>query len=187
MADGSVSGWDTGPGNTLLDGWIAEHRQAEFDEGGQWAAEGTVLDSLLESMLSNAYFRAPPPKSTGPETFHIDWIKTHLHGAESPIDVQRTLLELTVESIAGALEQRGLDAVRVCGGGARNDFLMSRLGERLTPVVVTSTESVGVDPQWVEAWAFAWLAEQTLTGNPGNVPAVTGAADSRILGAIYQA
>jgi anhydro-N-acetylmuramic acid kinase len=187
MADGSVSGWDTGPGNTLLDGWIAEHRQAAFDEGGQWAAEGTVLDSLLESMLSNVYFSAPPPKSTGPETFHIDWVKAHLHGAESPRDVQRTLLELTVESIAGALEQRGLDAVRVCGGGARNDFLMSRLGERLTPVVVTSTESVGVDPQWVEAWAFAWLAEQTLTGNPGNVPAVTGAADSRILGAIYQA
>ena len=187
MADGSVSGWDTGPGNTLLDGWITEHRQAVFDEGGQWAAEGTVLDSLLESMLSNAYFRAPSPKSTGPETFHVDWVKTHLNGAESPTDVQRTLLELTVESIAGAFEQRGLDAVRVCGGGARNGFLMTRLSERLTPVVVTSTEAVGFDPQWVEAWAFAWLAEQTITGNPGNVPAVTGASDYRILGAIYQA
>ena len=187
LADGSVTGWDTGPGNTLMDAWVTQHRAVAFDKDGAWAAEGKVLQTLLESMLSSPYFLQLPPKSTGPEAFHLGWVNAHLQGSESPVDVQRTLLELTVESVAQALDALSLDAVRICGGGARNRCLMLRLTERLAPAVVTSTEAVGVDPEWVEAWAFAWLAEQTIAGNPGNLPQVTGAADYRILGAIYQA
>ena len=128
-----------------------------------------------------------PPKSTGPEYFHLDWVAQHLTGAEAPEDVQRTLMELTVESLARGLEQAPLDIVRLCGGGARNGLLLERLGHRLGPTQVTTTEAIGVDPQWVEAWAFAWLAEQTLAGLPGNMPSVTGATGTRVLGGIFNA
>lgn len=186
-AEGDVKGWDTGPGNTLMDGWIAHHLGVPFDRDGAWAASGTVIESLLKSLLADPYFLQNAPKSTGPEYFHLDWLARYLSGAEAPEDVQRTLTELTVESLARGLEQAPLKIVRVCGGGARNTLLMERLGQRLKHVEVTTTEAIGVDPQWVEAWAFAWLAEQTLAGLPGNVPAVTGAAGARVLGGIYHA
>ncbi len=186
-AEGGIGGWDTGPGNTLMDSWVAHHRNIPFDQDGAWAASGTVIASLLQTFLEDPYFMQSPPKSTGPEYFHLDWVAQHLTGAEAPEDVQRTLMELTVESLARGLEQAPLDIVRLCGGGARNGLLLERLGHRLGPTQVTTTEAIGVDPQWVEAWAFAWLAEQTLAGLPGNIPSVTGATGTRVLGGIFNA
>jgi anhydro-N-acetylmuramic acid kinase len=184
--DGGVTGWDTGPGNTLLDAWVSRHQGVPFDDAGKWAATGNVLRPLLADMLDDPYFACSYPKSTGPEQFNLDWVTSHLAG-EAAADVQRTLVELTVESIAGALVDGAPEVVRVCGGGARNDLLMRRLTERLPNSEVTTTAAVGVDPAWVEAWAFAWLAEQTLAGQPGNVPSVTGATGPRVLGGIYPA
>lgn len=186
-AEGAVSGWDTGPGNTLLDGWITQHKGDLYDNEGSWAATGQVLDPLLGALLSDPYFSQPNPKSTGPEYFHLDWLNQSLRGGEAPEDVQRTLLELTVTSICDALSNESLQVVRLCGGGAYNTLLRHRLAESMPSVQVTTTADIGVDPQWVEAWAFAWLAEQTLAGLPGNVPTVTGAADDRVLGGIYSA
>ena len=186
-AEGDIGGWDTGPGNTLMDSWVAHHRNIPFDRDGAWAASGTVIAPLLQTFLEDPYFMQSPPKSTGPEYFHLDWVAQHLTGAEAPEDVQRTLMELTVESLARGLEQAPLDIVRLCGGGARNGLLLERLGHRLGPTEVTTTEAIGVDPQWVEAWAFAWLAEQTLAGLPGNIPSVTGATGTRVLGGIFNA
>ena len=186
-AGGDVTGWDTGPGNTLMDGWIAQHQGEPFDRNGEWASSGAVIAPLLSGLLQDPYFAARPPKSTGPEYFHLDWLATQLSGDESPADVQCTLAALTVESLALALAQEPLDVVRVCGGGARNALLMQRLTDRLGDTAVTTTETIGVGPEWVEAWAFAWLAEQTLAGLPGSVPAVTGAIGARVLGGIYPA
>ena len=186
-AAGDVTGWDTGPGNTLMDGWVAQHQGEPFDRNGEWAASGTVITPLLSALLQDPYFATHPPKSTGPEYFHLDWLTASLSGKEAPADVQCTLGELTVESLARALEGQHLDVIRVCGGGARNAWLMQRLSDRLEGTPVTTTEDIGVDPEWVEAWAFASLAEQTLAGLAGNVPAVTGAAGARVLGGIYPA
>ena len=184
-AEGSVTGWDTGPGNTLMDAWIARHHDKAFDQSGAWAATGSLIPALLDALLKTPYFGRVAPKSTGPEAFHLDWLHHYLSGDEAPEDVQRTLLELTVESIARALETVPLNSARICGGGADNTLLMARLAERLTPAEVTTTEAVGIAPSWVEAAAFAWLAAQTLAGTPGNVPAVTGAVAERVLGGIY--
>lgn len=186
-ADGSVSGWDTGPGNTLLDAWVSLHLGVPFDDAGRWAATGDVIRPLLADMLDDPYFTRPHPKSTGPEQFNLDWVRSHLAGEAADADVQRTLIELTAESIAGALVDASPEVVRVCGGGARNDLLMHCLTERLSDSEVTTTAAVGVDPVWVEAWAFAWLAEQTLAGRPGNLSGVTGARGPRVLGGIYPA
>ena len=186
-ADGTVTGWDTGPGNTLLDAWVARHQNTPYDEQGEWSAAGALIEPLLERMLAAPYFARPHPKSTGPELFNLDWLANFLDGTEEPVDVQRTLLELTTESLARALADTPTQVVRVCGGGARNRFMMRRLSECLPHCEVTTTEAMGVDPIWVEAWAFAWLAEQTLLGRPGNVPSVTGARGFRILGGIYPA
>jgi anhydro-N-acetylmuramic acid kinase len=184
-AEGQVQGWDTGPGNTLMDSWVAQHQHTPFDQDGAWASTGTVIEPLLRGFMTDPYFSQPPPKSTGPEYFHLGWLDTHLTGEERPADVQRTLAELTVESLARVLESQNLDVVRICGGGARNPLVLSRLTARLEALDVTTTDAVGVDPEWVEAWAFAWLAKQTLAGLPGNVPAVTGALGARVLGGIY--
>ena len=186
-AGDDVTGWDTGPGNTLMDGWIARHQGEPFDRNGEWAASGAVIAPLLSALLQDPYFAMPAPKSTGPEYFHLDWLAAHLNGTEAAADVQRTLAEVTVESLALALTQQPLDVVRVCGGGARNTWLMQRLTDRLGNTSVTTTKAIGVDAEWVEAWAFAWLAEQTLAGRPGNVPAVTGATGARVLGGIFPA
>lgn len=186
-AGGDVTGWDTGPGNTLMDGWVARHQGEAFDRDGQWAASGTVITPLLSALLEDPYFITRPPKSTGPEYFHLDWLAAHLTGTEAAADVQCTLAALTVESLVLVLAQQPLDVVRVCGGGARNAWLMQQLTDRLGDTTVTTTEAIGVDPEWVEAWAFAWLAEQTLAGRAGNVPAVTGATGFRVLGGVFLA
>ena len=186
-AEGEVRGWDTGPGNTLMDGWIHRHKNLPFDDGGAWAATGQVLELLLTKALTHPYFAARTSKSTGPETFHLAWLDTLLSGQENPQDVQRTLLEITVESVSRGLEDEPTSVIQICGGGSRNHLLMDRLAARVAPADVTTTDASGVDPQWVEAWAFAWLAKQTLAGAPGNVPAVTGAEGPRVLGAIFPA
>jgi anhydro-N-acetylmuramic acid kinase len=189
--DGSVTGFDTGPGNVLMDFWIAKHKSEKFDENGNWAARGEVNPALLQQLLDTPYFALPPPKSTGRELFNPPWLETLLsgfHEPPGPIDVQRTLLELTATSIANAIRELNLGGPHVflCGGGAHNHVLTSRLEALLHPRTVASTATLGIDPDWVEAAAFAWLAKQTLEGGPGNIPAVTGAESPVVLGAIYR-
>lgn len=186
--DVPVRGFDTGPGNTLMDAWCREQRGEPYDSGGAWAAGGEVDEALLSSLLSDDYFSASAPKSTGPEYFSSDWLKDRL--SDQPVQtVQATLLELTARSIAEAL-QREAPATRrliACGGGINNSALMARLASLLPAVTVESSTAHGLDPQWVEAAAFAWLARETLAGRPGNLPEVTGASAACVLGAIYPA
>lgn len=186
----AVTGFDTGPGNALLDDWIQRHKAAPYDRDGQWAAAGTVDASLLSACLADPYFALPAPKSTGRDHFNLEWLATRYAGlARCPVvDVQRTLVELTVESIARAIDAMpALDRADlfVCGGGVRNAFMMQRLAARLPMIRVQDTHALGVDPAWVEASAFAWLAWQTLHAKAGNLPAVTGAKQAAVLGGVY--
>jgi len=188
--DTSILGFDTGPGNTLLDQWIQRHQGAPFDRDGTWAAGGSVSTPLLERMLADPYFAQPLPKSTGRETFHLDWVAAKLPGQTAAQDVQSTLAELTATTIADALTRllpRSPREVYICGGGAHNRDLIHRLQQRLGTVPVATTDVIGLHPDWVEASAFAWLAHQTLSGHPGNVPSVTGARQAVVLGGIYLA
>ena len=189
LGSGSVRGFDTGPGNMLMDAWIQRHLGHSFDEHGTWAQGGHCIGSLLHSLLSDDFFARNPPKSTGRDRFNLAWLEGHLTGSEAPRDVQKTLLELTSLSIARAIEAWCADTKQllVCGGGAANAALMSRLKSAMHGVEVDTTARLGVDPDWVEACAFAWLARQALLLQPGNLPSVTGAAGPRILGAIYPA
>lgn len=189
-ADGSVHGFDTGPANGLLDAWCLRQRHEPFDRDGAYAASGRVDATLLAALLADPYFALPPPKSTGREHFHLGWLATHPRlAALDPADVQATLLELTARSVATAIAQSAPEAEEVlaCGGGVHNGALMRRLGELLAPSVLLSTSRYGIDPDFLEATAFAWLARQRLLGLPGNLPAVTGARGPRVLGAIYPA
>ena len=184
-----VLGFDTGPGNCLLDAWVQRHRKTPLDAAGAWAAGATPLRSLLDRMLEEPFFFLPPPKSSGRELFNMDWLGKHLNGSEDPRAVQATLLELTVESVSRSVEVATPTVSRliVCGGGAYNDALMRRLGERLAPHAVDNSAVHGVPADQVEAIAFAWLAQRAVTGKTGNLPEVTGAGGHRILGAIYPA
>ncbi|WP_329742094.1 anhydro-N-acetylmuramic acid kinase [Dyella sp. A6] len=189
-ADGSVLGFDTGPANGLLDAWCLRHRGEAFDRDGRFAASGHVHADLLQALLADAYFAQPPPKSTGREHFHLDWLERHPGATTLPAaDVQATLLELTAQSVAESILAHASSAedVLVCGGGVHNPVLMNRLGALLAPRRVISTATVGIDPDYLEANAFAWLARQRLLGRPGNLPAVTGARGPRVLGAIHAA
>ncbi len=185
----AVSGFDTGPGNTLMDAWCRQHLGQDFDTDGRWASTGTVAPALLQRMLDDPFFAAAPPKSTGFEYFNEDWLSRHLEtaGDLSHVDVQATLCELTAQSIAAAIKTHapGTDEVLLCGGGARNPYLVSRMRDAFAPAVLTSTAEFGVAPDWIEAAAFAWLAACRLAGQPGNLPAVTGAHDAAVLGGIY--
>ncbi|MGN2243635.1 anhydro-N-acetylmuramic acid kinase [Frateuria sp. GZRR33] len=188
--DGQVLGFDTGPANGLLDAWCLEQRGEPFDRDGAFAAAGKVDAPLLEALLADPYFSLPPPKSTGREHFHLAWLLRQSRVALlSPADVQATLLELTAHTVADAIEAHAPAAtdVLVCGGGVHNSRLMSRLAEWLAPRRVASTATHGIDPDYLEAMAFAWLARQRLLGLPGNLPAVTGARGRRVLGALYPA
>lgn len=189
-ADGSVLGFDTGPANGLLDAWCLRHRGESFDRDGMFAASGRLDPDLLDAMLADEYFALPPPKSTGREHFHLGWLATHASlAALDPADVQATLLELTARSVTAAIIQQAPSAeeILVCGGGVHNGALMQRLGKLLAPRTLCSTARYGIDPDFLEATAFAWLARQRLLGLPGNLPAVTGARGPRVLGAIYSA
>lgn len=184
---GDVIGFDTGPGNTLLDAWCIKYRNRDFDQNGEWARSGKINEELLTKLLRDDYFKKTPPKSTGREYFNLPWLNTFLN-AEKPEDVQATLTALTAQSIADAITPYASDAeLIVCGGGVHNTFLMEQLRQRCKNIVVNSTEALGVDPDWIEAMAFAWLAKQTLENQPGNIPSVTGAEVQTTLGGIYPA
>lgn len=182
-----VSGFDTGPGNTLMDSWIQQHRNMPMDRDGEWAANGTIHKKLLESLLSDPYFSLQAPKSTGREYFNLAWLAQYLTETIHPEDVQATLCELSAVSISRAIQSQAIATmeVLVCGGGSNNSTLMSRLQYHLGKCSLTTTDSHGVAPQWVEAMAFAWLAKQTCEEKAGNLPAVTGASHPVILGGIY--
>lgn len=186
---GAVTGFDSGPGNCLLDLWAARHLGTAHDAAGAWAAGGTPIPTLLERMLREPYFSAAPPKSTGRDLFNAAWLQGMLRGGEDAQSVQATLLELTARSAADAISRYapGARRVIVCGGGAKNAALMRRLAELAAPAVTESSARLGFDPQLVEAAAFAWLAKLALEGLPGNLPSVTGARGPRILGAVYPA
>jgi len=184
----AVTGYDTGPANTLLDRWIGLHHHVPLDERGSWAASGQLVESLLTQLLDDAYFSLEPPKSTGPEYFNLTWLSSHIGTADyAPADVQHTLAEMTAISVSRAIDREGYagSEVLVCGGGVHNHFLMSRLQHHHPAGQVSSTQRLGIDPDWVEAMAFAWLAKRTLAGLSGNLPTVTGARHAVTLGAIH--
>jgi anhydro-N-acetylmuramic acid kinase len=189
--DKPVSGFDSGPGNVLLDAWIQAQRGLSYDRDGAWGESGTVNADLLKSMLSDQFFQTKGPKSTGREVFNLGWVHHHLFQLPTlkPEDVQATLLEVTALSITESLQsaQAQTKQLLVCGGGAHNKALMKRLAALLPNTKVSSTAEFGVDPDWVEAMAFAWLAHCALESVPANRPSVTGAKGLRVLGAIYPA
>ncbi len=183
-----VGGFDTGPGNILMDAWAARHLGVPQDEGGGWAAGGRVDPRLLELMLGDPFFHRPPPKSTGRDHFNPAWLDQWRRTAElPPQDVAATLCELTATTIASAIRRHAPATGRiiVCGGGVHNGTLMQRLRRLAAPRRVESSAKHGVDPDRVEAIAFAWLARRTLKGEAGNLPPVTGAGDPAVLGGIY--
>ncbi|GAB3320894.1 anhydro-N-acetylmuramic acid kinase [Haliea atlantica] len=188
--DQVLAGFDTGPGNTLLDFWAQKHLDTPCDRNGTWGAEGRAHQPLLEQLRSHPWLKRTGPRSTGKEMFNPDWLESQLQAyPDLPArDVQATLGELTAECIALSLQAcdtDGIDAVYVCGGGAYNSDLMRRLYRLLSPTRLETTAALGVAPEWVEAAAFAWLAWRTLEGLSGNAPEVTGAQGERILGGIY--
>lgn len=188
--DGSASGFDSGPGNMLIDYWIGRIRNKAYDDNGNWAASGKVIDHLLEQFLDDAYFSLTPPKSTGRDLFNQSWLEQFIANKNYPAeDIARTLTELTGQSICLALQQYcpEVDEVYLCGGGARNQLLVASIRSKLDPMPLFTTKEIGVDVDWVEAVAFAWLAKQAIEKKSSNMPSVTGAIASRVLGAIYQA
>ncbi|WP_417535015.1 anhydro-N-acetylmuramic acid kinase [Marinobacterium stanieri] len=185
-----VSGYDTGPGNVLMDTWIQRQQGKAFDRHGDWARSGQVIEKLLDSMLSDAYFHQPPPKSTGRETFNSDWLEraiARLTEAPRAEDVQATLLELTARSLADAIQTHSLHQpeLYLCGGGSHNQGLHQRLQQLLPDSQINTTEVLGLHPDWMEATAFAWFAMRTLNRKTASRASVTGARGDRILGAIH--
>ena len=184
-----VFGFDSGPGNMLLDSWIKQHLNLDYDANGEWASTGKIIEPLLAEMLTEPYFELAPPKSTGRDLFNGTWLAQHLTSTDYlPQDVARTLVALTAHSIHNALQQHcgDVDEIYVCGGGAHNILLKNSLQTLLGKVKVDTTDTLGIGVDWLEAIAFAWLARQCLHQQTANLPAVTGAKGARILGAIYQ-
>jgi anhydro-N-acetylmuramic acid kinase len=194
----SVVGYDTGPANLLLDAWTALHTDKDYDDGGTWAQSGQVVEPLLNQLLEHPFFDRPYPKSTGREDFNLAWLQNELQKFDqasvyvrySSADVQATLTELTAVSASAQIKPflnkdgEASGAVYVCGGGALNHYLIKRLQAHLPHCTVETTASLGLEPTWVEAVAFAWLARQTLMGGTGNLPAVTGANKGVVLGQV---
>ncbi len=198
-ADGTQLGFDCGPGNALMDGWCQRHRGTAFDDRGAWAASGAVSASLLSRLLAEPYFTAPPPKSTGRDLFHLEWLASQLaaHAASlpagtappAPADVQATLAELTARTCADDMRRHaaGVTKLVVCGGGAFNIHLMQRLAALLPGVHVVASGEAGLPPLQVEAAAFAWLARQAILRETLDLQSTTGARGARVLGGIYPA
>ena len=187
---GEVLGFDTGPGNSLMDIWICDHKGLPMDRDGAWAASGSVHPGFLYLSKGDAYFSQSPPKSTGREYFNRLWLAnllSRINPAPDAADVQATLSELTAETISDAIARHaaGAERVLVCGGGVHNTHLMERLAELMPKREVVSTAEHGLDPDWVEAAAFAWLARRTLRRETGNLPTVTGASEATVLGAVH--
>ena len=189
LPDNPTIGFDCGPGNLLMDIWCQQHLGKPYDDRGSWATTGQVLPALLEQMLSEPFFALPPPKSSGRDLFNLQWLQNKLHGSERAEDVQATLLELTCRTIAQAIQQHcvGAKEIYLCGGGAHNQALHNRIACLLPGSTVQTTNTLGVDSDYLEAIAFAWFAQQTLHGKPANLPSVTGAKHPCVLGAIYPA
>lgn len=190
--DGRVGGFDCGPGNVLLDLWISRHRGLAYDDGGRWAAQGTVDPRLLQQLLGEPYLQRPPPKSTGRDLFHAGWLDAQLARsgrAIAAVDTQATLLEFTARAAADALTEQlpGTRRLIVCGGGAYNARLLARLAALLPSVQVQTSDELGLPAQQVESVAFAWLAREFVRRRCGNRPEVTGAAGPRLLGCLYPA
>ena len=186
-----VSGFDTGPGNGLMDDWNRRHNNTNMDRDGKWAASGEVNQSLLDELLSDPYFSQAPPKSTGRDYFNLEWLDEMLNRSTpslSAVDVHATLVQLTACNISDAINNHAPSTreIYVCGGGIHNPILMKALASRMPENTIASTESLGVDPDGVEAVTFAWLAHCRMEGIPGNLPSVTGAREPVILGAIYE-
>ena len=189
LKNNNVLGFDSGPGNMLLDAWIKEHQNLDYDANGGWASTGQVIAPLLESMLADPYFALSPPKSTGRDLFNDHWLSKKISGQHyAAQDVARTLVALTAHTIVDSLQHYcgSVDEVYLCGGGAHNSLLRLSLQTLLADIRVESTDILGVGVDWLEAIAFAWLAKQTLDKKTANLPEVTGAKGARILGAIYQ-
>jgi anhydro-N-acetylmuramic acid kinase len=183
------SGFDCGPGNLLMDAWIMRHLNQPYDRDGSWAASGAVIPGLLYALLEEPYLHAPPPKSCGRDLFNMHWLEQQLQGNEAPADVQATLLALTGHAISAAILRYcpGAEEVYLCGGGAHNLSLLAYLKTALPDCRIQLTDRLGIGADWLEAIAFAWLAQQTLQGHSANLPEATGARHPCILGAIYQA
>ena len=181
-----VSGYDTGPGNNLMDGWTRQARSLPYDSGGEWARSGSVNDALLARLLADDYFRLLPPKSTGFEYFNQDWLRQHITETIADTDIQATLCELTATTLADAIKASEIAVKRVliCGGGVHNSYCLERLQTQLDTVPVESTERYGVHPDWVEAMSFAWMAQCHIERKPGNLPSVTGARKAVVLGTL---
>jgi anhydro-N-acetylmuramic acid kinase len=184
----TVTGFDTGPANRLLDAWIARHLGKDFDADGAWAASGRVDETLLRELLDDPYLRLPPPKSTGRELFNMPWLENKLGlFSRPPRDVQATLQQFTAATLAAAVRQYAPGAaLYICGGGARNLALLNAIGALIAPNPVASTAALGLDPDYVEAVAFAWFAKRTLEGLTSSAASVTGAKGARILGGVYR-
>jgi anhydro-N-acetylmuramic acid kinase len=184
-----IVGFDCGPGNILMDSWCQRHLGNTFDKNGVWAESGKAIPTLLEELMSLKFFSIPPPKSTGREVFNLTWLEKYLSGNENPEDVQATLLQLTSRAIADAILIwfPSTTEVYLCGGGARNIALTSKIQISLPGKKVAPTDVLGTNADWLEAFAFAWLAKQTIQGTPSSIPSVTNAKGERILGAVYQA
>jgi anhydro-N-acetylmuramic acid kinase len=188
LGDSTVTGFDTGPANRLLDAWIALHEGKDFDANGAWAASGRVDATLLQEFMDEPYLKLPPPKSTGRELFNLAWLQNKLGlFARAPQDVQATLQQFTAQSVAAAVKQYApAAALYLCGGGAHNQGMKEALAQLLAPNRVASTEVLGLNPDYVEAIAFAWFAKRTLEGLTSSAGSVTGAKGARILGGVYR-
>ncbi len=188
LSPNNILGFDTGPGNTLLDYWIKQNLDKNYDLNGNWALEGSVEQTLLSQLSADPYFQLQPPKSTGKEHFSANWLESHIQKFQhlKAQDIQRTLIQLTVNSIANAIKQYTplTRKTVLCGGGANNPLLIRLLHEQLNHPVLTTAE-YGIDPDYVEAAAFAWLAKQSIEQKPGNLPLATGAEAPVILGGVY--
>jgi anhydro-N-acetylmuramic acid kinase len=184
-SDGSVSGYDTGPANCLLDAWIQEQREEPYDKEGAWSANGTVHQLLLLNLLMDPWFRKPPPKSTGLEHFNLQWLKKQeLINSIDPRDIQATLAQLTASTVASAIAPYNPADILVCGGGVHNTDLLRRLKGLLPGTSICSTSDQGLDPDWVEAVLFAWLAHERLAGKAQDTCAITAARQPVLLGKI---
>lgn len=185
-------GYDIGPANTLMDQWIQQHHNKPYDQNGDWARSGKLIPELLETLLSHEFFKREGPKSTGRELFNLNWLNPFIKKAYPSEDIQRTLLELTAVSVKNCVEKElarlAFDkTLYICGGGTFNGFLLTRLTKLLPSFIIEKTDAIGLPCQQVEASAFAWLAKETMAGQPGNQPLVTGATRPKVLGAIYSA
>jgi len=182
-------GFDCGPGNMLMDAWIQKNKRKNYDKNGDWAASATAETDLVNQFMQDEFILTCPPKSTGREHYNLEWLEKQLENLSqlSSEQVQASLCQFTCDSIAHAIEHHlpDISTLIVCGGGIHNRHLMKQLAEKLSNISIESSDAHGVHPDWVEAIAFAWLASQTVNGRTGNLPAVTGAAQAKVLGAIY--